>query len=263
MLDHAPEITYSPWSEWSPKEYLSEYYAEMMSDEICALEFLVESMRSLAPVSAALDFGSGPTVHHLFALVPKAEEIHTAEYLPANRTEIENWVQGHESAHDWSAFACETLRIEGTANPLPAAVEAREAETRRRLRSIMAGDAGDPDPLGVEKREYYSLVTTHYCAEGATNDKETWRRYMRNIASLVRPGGTLILSACGAADFYCVGNRRFPCAGVTAQDVISSLSTNGFHNLDLRVRSVPDHSTQGYSSVIFACATKQAALDNV
>lgn len=258
MPDHAPEVTYAPWSEWSPKEYLSEYYAEVMSDERFALEFLVESMRLLPPVSAALDFGSGPTVHHLFALVPKAEEIHTAEYLPGNRTEIESWVKGHASAHDWSAFACETLRIEGMTNPLPAAVEAREAETRRRLKFVMAADAGDTDPLGVEKRGNYSLVTTHYCAEGATNDKETWRLYMRNIASLVRPGGTLILSACGAADFYCVGNRRFPCAGVTAQDVISSLTSNGFHHLDLRVRSVPDHSAQGYSYVIFVCAMKCA-----
>jgi len=79
---------------------------------------------------------------------------------------------------------------------------------------------------------------------------------MRNIASLVQAGGVFILSACGTAQFYCVGNRNFPCAGVNAQDILASLSDNGFTDIDIRVRQVPDHSEQGYSSVIFARALK-------
>jgi hypothetical protein len=256
MLTESLEINYSAWSEWNPKDYLSEYYAEVMPDERYALEFLVESLRKLPPITTALDFGSGPTVHHLFALVPKVQEIHAAEYLPANREEVRRWLAKDDQAHDWNAFAYETLALEGNLQPSPVDIAAREDETRQRTTSIWAADAGERDPLGPEKRGYYPLVTTHYCAEGATHDKDTWRLYMENIVSLVRPGGTLILSACGAADFYCVGTRLFPCAGVTAEEIISCLHANGFRNLDVRIRSVPDHSEQGYSSVIFVCAVK-------
>lgn len=257
MIAETPPIEYAPWSEWNPSEYLSEYYARVMPDERCALAFLVESIRHLPPVSSALDFGSGPTVHHLFALVPKVQEIHTAEFLAANRDEIQSWLEGSDCAHDWSAFAHETLQLEGVAEPLAEDVAAREKETRLRTKQIWSADAGDTDPLGPDKRGSYPLVTTHYCAEGATHDKATWQRYMRNIVSLVQPGGTLILSACGAAEFYCVGERLFPCAGVTAQELISCLAENGFRDMDVRVRSVPDHSEQGYGSVIFARATKK------
>lgn len=256
MATQLTELKYAPWSEWDPKEYLAEYYAEIMPDERFAMEFLVESMRRLPDVPVALDFGCGPTVHHLFPLVPKVKEIHLAEYLPANRDEVKRWLEGSREAHNWRAFALETLRLEGQPAPTDAEAVAREHQTRLRIRRLLPGDAGDTHPLGLDMHEFYPLVTTHYCAEGATHSKETWRLYMRNIAGLVRPGGTLLLSACGAADYYMVGERRFPCAGVNGQDVLSSLCDNGFTNIDLRIRQVPDHSEQGYGSVIFASAVK-------
>ena len=135
-------------------------------------------------------------------------------------------------------------------------VSAAEAERIGLINQVFAGDAFDADPLGPDRRGFYPLVTTHYCAEGASCSREAWRVCMRNILSLVKPGGTLILSACGAADFYSVGGRYFPCAGISAQDVLASLGDNGFTDIDLRVRQVPDHSEQGYGSVLFARAVK-------
>lgn len=259
MATQTAEITYADWSEWEPRGYLTEYYGEVMPDERFAMEFLVESMRKMPPLSVALDFGCGPTVHHIFPLVPKVEEIHLAEYLPGNRAEVEKWLKDEDGAHDWQVFSLETLRLEGNPNPTEAQARQREQETRARITNIWPGDAGEVDPLGTERHNFYPLVTSHYCAEGATNDKETWRFYMCNIASLVKPGGTLILSACGAANFYCVGDRYFPCAGVNGQDMLACLSDLGFTDIDLWIRQVPDHSEQGYGSVIFARAVKGRA----
>ncbi len=251
-------IEYSEWSDWEPKEYLSEYYATVMPDERYAMEFLVESLRGVPEADCALDFGAGPTVHHAFPLVTKAKEVHLAEFLPGNRDEIESWLRHDPDSHNWLSFAQETLKVEG--NPHPTVIEAleRERATRECVTRVVAADAGETDPLGPSMRGYYPLVTSHYCAEGATNDKATWRRYMRNIAGLVRAEGTLILSACGAADYYCIGERRFPCAGVNGHDLLDSLAENGFGDVTLRIRQVPDHSEQGYGSVLFACAVKRA-----
>jgi hypothetical protein len=184
------------------------------------------------------------------------QEIHLAEYLPANREEVKRWIEEKDGAHDWQAFAAETLRLEGNPSPTDFEVREREQQTRQRITCLLPGDAGDVHPLGPNRHAYYPLVTSHYCAEGATHSKEIWRLYMRHIAGLVRSGGTLILSACGAADYYMVGERRFPCAGVDGKDVLSSLDENGFMHIDLRIRQVPDHSEQGYSCVIFASAVK-------
>lgn len=261
----ASNVPLSDYSAWDPKTYLAEYYAQVMPDERFALEFLVEAARRVpAETSVMLEFGCGPTVHHLFPLVSRVAEIHLAEYHPGNRAEIENWLRRETGAPDWLDFAQETLALENglAVSSNTEVAKAREELVRARVTRVLPGDAFDTNPLGANRRGFYPLVATHYCAEAITRDIETWRACMRHIVSLVAPGGTLLLSACGAADYYLVGERCFPCAGVQPADVLGSLVENGFGAIDLRVRQVPDHSEQGYSSVIFASGVKTAPANN-
>lgn len=249
-----PEIQIADYSEWEPKDYLADYYREIAPDERYAMEFLVESLRRTPEVPVALEFGCGPTLHHALPLAAKAREVHLAEYLAGNRDEVRRWLENSPGAHDWREFSVYTLQLEGVREPTDAEAAARERMVRERVTALTPGDAHDADPLGPARRGFYPLVTSHYCAEGATRDKQAWRRCMRNIAGLVAPGGTFILSACAAADYYCVGGRNFPCAGIDARDVLSCLVDLGFGDIDVRVRQVPDHSEQGFSSVVFARA---------
>jgi SAM-dependent methyltransferase len=258
LITHHSSLTpaFAAWDEWQPAEYLREYYRDVEPDERYLLEFLVEAMREIPPVPIALDFGCGPTVHRLFPLVPRVREFHLAEYLPLNRAAVAGWVAARPEAHDWSPFARETLRIEGDLAPPEARVYDRQQATRERISEIVPADAGEIDPLGRERRASYPLVTTHYCADSATDDLETWRRYMQNIAGLVRPGGHFVVSALGGSRGYRVGSHWFPGASITAQDVSDFLDAAGFTGIDLRERAVPDRTEQGYGSVIFARATK-------
>jgi hypothetical protein len=256
-MEEASEV-YAPWEEWDPKDYLDEYYQEVEPDEFYLMEFLVEVAGKLPPVGLVLDYGCGPTVHRLFPLVPKAREIHLAEYLPANREAVRRWKAGAENAHDWTPFLKETLRLEGYSSPLSEAVRAREDETRRRVTEIFPTDASLEDPLGPERRGCYPMVTTHYCADGATDNLETWKRFMRNIAGLVEPGGIFITSSIIASDRYKVGSRWYPSPGVTERDVLDLLETEGFIDVDLRAKRVSDRGHQGYEGVMFAIGSRRA-----
>lgn len=247
------EIQYAEYSKWKPKDYLADYYEGVMIDERFSLEFLVESLQKMPPVSVALDFGCGPIMSHILPIVPKTQEIHMAEYLSSNRSEVEKWLQGRDDAHDWRPFTLETLRLEGLA-PTEKAANTREQEARTRITCVLPGDVTDTDPLGPARRGFYPLVTAHYCAEGISTSQETWRVYMRNIMSLVKPGGVLILSACGAGSFYRVGDLYFPSTKLNPQDVLACLRDNSFINIDLRIRQIP--AEQGFSNVIFASAVK-------
>jgi len=247
-------IEYSSFEDWSAADYLSEYYSEVLEDERHALQFLVDSLRGV-DVDRALDIGCGPCVHHCFPLVPHAREIHCADFVAGNRDAITRWIHGHPGAHDWRAFAAQTLVCEGS-DARADDIARRQSETRERITRVMPVDVRASDPLGPEARGSYSLVTSHYCAEAISTDKSVFRDNMKNLASLVSPGGVLITSACGAADFYKVGARNFPCSGVTPHEVLSSLTAVGFRDIDLRVRSTPSHAEQGYASVVFARATK-------
>jgi len=248
-------IQYSSFEDWDAADYLSEYYSEVLEDERHALQFLADALRGLAPVDRALDVGCGPCVHHCFPLVPYAREIHCADFVAGNRDAIARWLEDAPGAHDWRAFAAQSLACEG--GPAgPDDIARRQRETRARLTRVLPCDVRAADPLGPEARAGYALVTSHYCAEAISTDKAVFRQNVKNLASLVAPGGVLVTSACGAADFYKVGARSFPCSGVTPQEVLASLTLAGFRDIDLRIRSTPSHADQGYASVVFARATK-------
>lgn len=251
----ASEIQYATYSDWKPQDYLTDYYTEILPDERFTLEFLVDSLRKLQPLPIALDIGCGPIVSHIFPVVPKVQEIHMAEYVASNRVEVEKWLAAREDAHDWRAFALETLLLEGTA-PTAAQVDAREQQARACVKAVLPCDVTNTNPLGSDKREFYSLVTAHYCAESISSNKENWYTYMQNIMSLVKPGGVLILSTCGAGNFYRVGDYCFPITKVNGQDLFACFDANNFNNIDLRIRQVPNE--QGFSNVIFVCAVKGA-----
>jgi hypothetical protein len=222
------------------------------------LEFLVEVAREMPPIPVALDFGCGPTVHRLFPLVSRVGEIHVADYLGPNRTAVRRWLERRDGTHDWRPFIRETLGMEGYTAPTAAEVEEREEATRARVTQVLPGDAAEVNPLGPERRAFYPLVTSHYCADSATDDMSVWRTYMRHIAGLVQPGGLFVVSALGSTRRYRVGSRWFPSADVTAHDLGGFLQSAGFRDIDLRVRVVGDREEQGYGSVLFARAVRRS-----
>ncbi|MGJ3248938.1 MAG: guanitoxin biosynthesis pre-guanitoxin forming N-methyltransferase GntF [Elainellaceae cyanobacterium] len=252
----AAKVQYSDYSAWNPRQYLDEYYKDIAPDEQFCLKFLVESLQHLSHVPAALDVGSGPIISHLIPLVTRAEEIHASEYIESNRIELRKWLSAEADAYDWSPFVLEILRMEGVLNPTPLDIQQREEEVRKRVTQVLPGDVRESNPLGIDKQNFYSLVTAHYCAEGISLNKDEWQIYMRNIMSLVRPGGVLITSACGSGTFYRVGDSYFPSTELNPQDVLECFWSNGFVNLDIRVRDLPDYSEQGFFYTIFACGIK-------
>lgn len=251
-----PEIQYQDYNVWNPKQYLAEYYSNIMSDEQFCLEFLTESLRRVPSVPLALDFGSGPIVSHILPLAGKAQEIHASEYVESNRKELQNWLSGQPNIHNWRPFTLEILRLEGKSNPTVADAEKREQEIRQRVTQVLPGDVRDANPLGIEKQGFYALVTAHYCAEGIDPDKQKWRVYMSNIMSMVKPGGTLITSACGSGTYYKVADTYFPSTNLEPQDVLNCFWENGFVDVDIRVRQLPEYAEQGFFYTIFACGVK-------
>jgi NNMT/PNMT/TEMT family len=258
-------IEYTAYKNLVPKDYLAEYYTNIILDEQLCLEFLTDSLRKISPISVALDFGSGPVVSHLIPLTAKAEEIHVAEYLADNRAEIKKWITKQADAYNWRTFTLEILRLEGNSNPTDAEAEKREQQTRDRITEVLFCDLNQADSLGSEKREFYPLVTSHYCADCISPDKDNWQVYMRNLTSLVKPKGVLIITACGSmtasssGDFYRVGDEYYPLTKLNAEDIMGCFRQNGFIDVDIRVRYLPEPGEQGYDCLIFASGVKSVS----
>ena len=166
-------------------------------------------------------------------------------------------------AWDWRKSTLEILHLEGNSQPTVADAQKRERETRDRITAVLACDATQSDPLDADKREFYSLVTAHFCVECIEPSLESWRTYMSNVMSLVKPGGALITTSSGSStannlgSFFRVGDNYFPHATVSPQDVVKCFCDNGFVNVDLKVRQIKHTpGEQAYDCVIVACGFK-------
>jgi hypothetical protein len=240
--------------DWVPRDYLTDYYDSVQADERATIAFFVDSLRHATPGTPVLLFGVGPTMHHVFLTAVAATEIHLAEYLPNNLSEIERWIQRAPDAHNWRPFVERTLECEGVVCPTHEQVRDREELTRAKVTSLLAGDARLPNPLGVHGAAPYDTVISAYCADSATADVATWERYMRHIGGLVKPGGLLITAALRHSTGYNVGARTFPSACVGESDLIRALAPEfDWDDGLIQVRDLPTtDESHGYASIMLA-----------
>jgi hypothetical protein len=245
--------------EWSAGAYLADYYTEIENDEQVTMRFLVDAAAFVGDVPELLEFGCGPTVHHLFPFAERASEIHLCDYLQRNVDAVRDWVDGGDGAHDWSSFAAFTLEIELGRAPAPWEVLEREAVTRERITSLRLADARRRQPLlGGGGAHRYPAVLCCFCPDSITDDLAEWRDCTANVASLVAPGGWLVLTALRNAASYRVGGMHFPSAGVTEDEVLAVLREAGFSRLGTTViaEQAADDSGHGFDSVVLAVSRK-------
>jgi hypothetical protein len=249
------------WTEFDPIAYLSEYYTDLGDENRSLLQFFVEAYRDVAPNSKLLDFGGGPTIYPLIAAVNKIQEIHVCDHLESNLREVQRWLCGEASAFDWRAFVSMTLDLEKGRPCSTTEIVQREAEIRTRVTRIGRCDARrDPPIPGI--RQKYDVVVTNFCAESATDDRWQWCLFMRNITSLLKPGGKLILSALKEATCYSVGSKIFPAVSIGVDDLAYALVNSDFEPESIVINSVPaDRPTRPYQGLMFARAVKSHCED--
>ena len=162
------------FEDWCPAAYLADYYARVEPDEQHTLRFLVRQFKKISGNPVALEFGIGPTLHHLIPLSPHVREIHAADFVVSNLAEVRKWQDRERGAHDWTAFTEAVLRYEGRSVPGSAAIRHREDLTRELITRLLVCDAGRPAPLGPRAMPLYPCILSCYCADSVTQDRVTW-----------------------------------------------------------------------------------------
>jgi hypothetical protein len=240
--------------------YIDTYYRDKppTNDEQRVFQFLVRQIRELPQQILMLEVGCGPTVHHVLPFVDAVDEIHVADYLPENLSEIDKWKMGAPDACRWNHYARLVLELE--ARPFEAdEVRALEARAKAKVTRLLSCDLTQHHVLGRDAS--YPVVSAFYCTEEVGISLARWEDVMANLARVVAPGGRLFLSCLAHTDFYRVGGSNYPCARVTAHDVERLLPHLGFdmNATVIESSSVDGQGDEGIVGVVLAAATKRPA----
>jgi hypothetical protein len=248
------------YSQWQARDYFQTYYSEVvLPDEQVVLRYQVEQLATQANRRGrALEYGCGPTLHRAIAAARYVFRLDMADWLPDNLTLVRQWLRADASNPDWNRFTDYVLRCEG-APPNTRRIAARELMTRRAVRGLYTSDARWRHPLGPERAGYYDLIVSGFCLDAVSSSKRVWRNCMRNVLSMMAPGGQLVLHALHRCRAYKVGERMFPGANIGIDDVAEALADAGFarRSADIQVVPCPDNAVYGYTGILMASAWKR------
>ncbi len=250
------------YSQWRARDYFQTYYSEVvLPDEQAVLAYQIEVLRNAGAVfGRGLEYGCGPTLHRAIAASKYAFRLDMADWLPDNLGEVRNWLTADLDNPDWKRFTHYILGCEGRRDPGPKQIDRREALTRKVVRGLYVSDARWRQPLGPTRDRFYDLIISGFCIDAVSSDRRVWQRCMRNLLSMLRPGGTLILHALHQCKSYKCGDRMFPGANVSVDDMRDVLIANRCTraSIDVQVIPCPDNRVYGYAGILTASARKAA-----
>jgi SAM-dependent methyltransferase len=243
---------------WNSKEYLNYYYstAHVAEDDAAIFEHLISFLQQKKRTfTKVIEFGCGPTPHHIFPIVPYLEELNFADYVPENLQEVNNWLEGNSNAHNWDMWIEYILKKEGLETVTSAEIEQRKKLIRDKSTKLKLGDVRKYHPLNDNST--YDLVVSFYCVDAATNSTREWHKYMSHLFNLVKPGGEVFIVASARAQHYDVGTNKFPEANVTKEDFYSVFTDSNFVTDSIEIKEIPiaEWVDSGLTAIIIAKAT--------
>ncbi|CAN8022306.1 unnamed protein product, partial [Ixodes persulcatus] len=136
------------------------------------------------------------------------------------------WIEKAPDALDWSFMSKQLAILEGYKDAKKGAMDIEE-RTRGAVKKVIPCDVLNPSVLPKEHEEVFDVVLSSLCLQCAAQDETTYQRANRNISSLIRKGGHLILCGTAGSTEYTFGNVTFPDLCLSKAMVEDALSRSG------------------------------------
>ncbi|XP_032085821.1 nicotinamide N-methyltransferase-like [Thamnophis elegans] len=216
-----------------PKDYLETYYNVNPDDDDEGVGRMVTfSLRGAHRAftvdgikgDTLIDIGTGPTIHQFLSACESFREIIATDYTDQNREEVQRWLKKEPGAFDWTPIVKYVCELEGDRDKWPE----KEEKVRRAVKRYLKCDVTQPNPLAPLVIPPADCLVSICCFDGACKDIPTYRSAFRNISSLLKPGGHLLLYSMLEGDYYVIGQRKFSALYLEKEMVEEAVRHAGF-----------------------------------
>ncbi len=252
------QTTYPTASDFNhhfdPKEYLRDMFSAPDDEDRFSIFFMARVLNSLPDNLFIHEFGGGPTLYSVAALARKAHEIHFSDVVEASLQEVNSWLNGEPDAHDWNPYIA--LALEAEELPVTKTTIAERGTLMKTIVTrLMHCDAQKNPPIELENIQY-DLVTAHHCTDVAATNIDEWQQVIKNVTTILRPGGWLMLSVTTGARTYKVGEVIFECVNLTKDNILDGLLAAGYRKESIVLESYNVEQSREYSGIITTLARR-------
>ncbi|XP_073540275.1 nicotinamide N-methyltransferase-like isoform X1 [Phyllobates terribilis] len=203
---------------FNPRAYLDSYFhlgAGSMGDEYLqfVLKQLAETFNSgKVKGETLIDIGTGPCIYQLLSACEAFKNIVVSDFADKNREEFNLWLKNQPEAFDWSPTVKHICQLEGDR----ITCQAKEERLRKAIKQVLKCDVFNANPLDPVTIPQVDCVLSCLCLEGACKDFESYVTGLKNMTTLLKPGGYLVLTGDLGNSYYMVGEVRF--SGLTLNE---------------------------------------------
>ncbi|XP_020910654.1 nicotinamide N-methyltransferase [Exaiptasia diaphana] len=251
----AVETTKDYQTFFDPMVYLLNCFDQPQKDAFVLrrlTDFWIQIAKDGRKFTNMLEYGTGPVVSRLINAAKHVQSIIAAEYLPANRQAMEDWINQDPKAFNWRpTFEYVVQKLEGMT---PDEVEKREAEVREKIKAVVHCDVKAenhleiPSEISAKYGPPFDIVMTCFCIEAAVESEKEYRNQIAYLAGLLRPGGYLVMHGVVKERFYKVGDKLFYSFPLMKEWILESMKDAGLKNINFDLFS-SNFSREEFSSV--------------
>ena len=215
------DIKIDNFEDFSPIDYLQEYYSTLEKENIFLLNFFHNTYYRFPTGGTLIEVGGGPTLYQLISASEKVSSITFTEFHRANRQACELWLKKDKGAFNWDPFLEYVKDLEGVNT-----IEILEERMREKINRILPCNLFSKNP--IDSNEKFDIVSMNFCAESITNTEEDFKKTMDNCLSLLKEGGRVVMTFLAGANYYRVGKRHFPAYPLTKDYLLHFLEKEIF-----------------------------------
>ncbi|XP_077312252.1 nicotinamide N-methyltransferase-like [Lithobates pipiens] len=237
------------YDNFDPKKYLDTFYAidegEEMTKESSFLLTFLKNVFSSGRVegNSLIDIGSGPSIYNILSACENFKQIYLTDYSEGNLREVEKWLKGDSEAYDWSRYIKYICKIENHRS-----TEEEKAEKIRRKVSLMKCDITKSNPLEPNSLPLADCVIIAGCFSCVCKKVEDFKTVLKNVVSLIRPGGYLVITDYLKTSYYMVGETKLPILTLDENIVREVVAESG-----CEIQEFTTFSDLNYPEELFDC----------
>ncbi|KAG9465543.1 hypothetical protein GDO78_018124 [Eleutherodactylus coqui] len=163
----------------------------------------------------AIDFSAGHSFHHLFAMCDFVQEITVLKLNDGSLKELEKWKNKDPDAFDW-AHTKDILQDDE--------LEDEEENLKGKIGRILKWDPSKCDPADMLSLSKADIVINYVILELMSEDHGDYRRNLKKICNVIKPGGYFLSYSAINCSYFKVGEDKYhflPCDESFYRKVIS------------------------------------------
>ncbi|XP_078497495.1 nicotinamide N-methyltransferase-like [Lissotriton helveticus] len=188
-----------------------------------------------------MQIGMTYLIHLLLPTCKVFKEIFVVDIFDVSLQEVRKWQEKDPGAIDLSSAAKTLCEHEGQRE---GGIK-KEDELRRKITQIVTCDITAKEPLSPKVLPLVDCLFLVHCLESVCPNKEEYRSALKNLSTLLKSGGNLLMIVWLKCTFFMIGSHRVPSLGIDEELMKKMLPETGFVIEELTV--VHRHEKHLYS----------------